>query len=97
MENATLNLRGMSCTSCANSIESAILAVPGVSECSVNYGAEQATVTYDPVQTNLGAIQSAIAEAGYSAKAVQEQDLLTEEDDSERERSGLAASSASFW
>jgi P-type Cu+ transporter len=84
MENATLKLQGMSCASCANSIESAILALPGVGQCSVNYGVEQATVTYDPEKTNLGAIQSAIAEAGYSAKAIQEQDLLTQDDDSER-------------
>ncbi len=84
MENATLKLRGMSCASCANSIESAILAVPGVDQCSVNYGVEQATVTYDPRQTNLSAIQAAVEAAGYSAQAIQEQDLLTVEDDAER-------------
>jgi P-type Cu+ transporter len=84
MENATLKLRGMSCASCANSIENAILTVPGVSQCSVNYGAEQANVAYDPRQTNLGAIESAIASAGYSAQAIQEQDLLAGEDDVER-------------
>lgn len=84
MENATLKLRGMSCASCANNIESAILAVPGVSQCSVNYGVEQATVTYDSGQTNLGAIASAVEGAGYSAEAIQEQDLLTGEDDAER-------------
>jgi P-type Cu+ transporter len=84
MENATLKLRGMSCASCANSIESAILSVPGVSQCSVNFGTEQATVAYDPGQTNLGAIESAIASAGYSAQAIQEQDLLAGEDDVER-------------
>ncbi|MCG9890411.1 MAG: heavy metal translocating P-type ATPase [Thermosynechococcaceae cyanobacterium MS004] len=84
MENATLKLRGMSCASCANSIESAILAVPGVNQGSVNYGAEQATVTYDPGQTNLGAIQSAVEAAGYTAQAIQEEDILTVEDDVER-------------
>jgi P-type Cu+ transporter len=83
MENATLKLRGMSCASCANSIESAILAVPGVNQCSVNYGVEQATVTYDPGQTDLSAIQAAVEAAGYSAQAVQEQDLLVGEDDAE--------------
>jgi P-type Cu+ transporter len=83
MENATLKLRGMSCASCANSIESAILAVPGVNQCSVNYGVEQATVTYDPGQTDLSAIQAAVEAAGYSAQAVREQDLLVGEDDVE--------------
>jgi P-type Cu+ transporter len=84
MESATLKLRGMSCASCANSIEGAILSVPGVSQCSVNYGAEQATVTYDPKQTNLGMIQSAVEAAGYAAQAIPEEDILAGEDDAER-------------
>jgi P-type Cu+ transporter len=82
--NATLKLRGMSCASCANSIEDAIRSVPGVSECSVNFGAEQATVTYDSKKTDIEAIQDAIDAAGYSGQPVQEQDLLTGDDDAER-------------
>ena len=84
MENATLKLRGMSCASCANSIESAILALPGIVQCSVNYGVEQATVTYDSEKTNLGAISTAVEAAGYSAQVIQEQDSLAGEDDAER-------------
>ncbi|RUS92773.1 hypothetical protein DSM106972_098230 [Dulcicalothrix desertica PCC 7102] len=38
MENTTLKLRGMSCASCARSIEEAISSVNGVSECIVNFG-----------------------------------------------------------
>ncbi len=83
-DNATLKLRGMSCASCANSIEDAIRLLPGVSECSVNFGAELASVTYDPKRTALEAIQDAVDAAGYSAQPVQEQDLLTGDDDSER-------------
>jgi len=81
-DNATLKLRGMSCASCANSIEDAIRSLPGVSECSVNFGAEQATVTYDPKRTDLEAIQDAVDAAGYSAQPMQE--LLTPDDDAER-------------
>ncbi len=84
MDKATLKLQGMSCASCANSIEEAIRSVPGVSECSVNFGAEQATVTYDPKGTDLEAIQDAVDAAGYSALPIQEQDLFAEEDDAER-------------
>lgn len=50
MENATLKLRGMSCASCARNIEDAISSVPGVNECIVNFGAEQATIQYDPTR-----------------------------------------------
>jgi Cu+-exporting ATPase len=84
MDKATLKLRGMSCASCASSIEEAIRSVPGVSESSVNFGAEQASVTYDPRSTDLQAIQDAVDAAGYSAHPIQEQDLFAEEDDAER-------------
>nr|MBA3924511.1 heavy metal translocating P-type ATPase [Nostocaceae cyanobacterium] len=84
MDTLTLKLRGMSCASCANSIENAIRSVPGVSECSVNFGVEQATVTYDPKKTDLGAIQNAVDTAGYSAQPIQEQDLLAGDNDVER-------------
>ncbi|BAY19813.1 cation-transporting ATPase (plasmid) [Anabaenopsis circularis NIES-21] len=84
MENATLKLRGMSCASCARSIEDAISSVPGVNECSVNFGAEQARVDYDPRKTDLQAIQEAVDAAGYSAYPLQEQNLMAGEDDEEK-------------
>ncbi|MBW4562746.1 MAG: heavy metal translocating P-type ATPase [Mojavia pulchra JT2-VF2] len=83
MENATLKLRGMSCASCARSVEDAILSVSGVNECSVNFGAEQATVNYDPKKTDLQAIQDAVDAAGYSAHPLQE-NLMAGEDDAEK-------------
>jgi Cu+-exporting ATPase len=91
MDNLTLKLRGMSCASCANSIEDVIRSVPGVSECSVNFGAEQATITYDPRRTDVEAIQDAVDAAGYSAQPIQEQDLLAGDNDAER-RTRLAES-----
>jgi len=84
MENTTLKLRGMSCASCARSIEQAISSVPGVNECSVNFGAEQATVEYDPRKTDLQAIQDAVYAAGYSGYPLQRQNVLADEDDAEK-------------
>ncbi|NJO72569.1 MAG: heavy metal translocating P-type ATPase [Leptolyngbyaceae cyanobacterium RM1_406_9] len=84
MENTTLKLRGMSCASCANNIEEAIRSVPGVEACSVNFGAEQAAVSYDSSKTDVAAIQEAVDEAGYSALPIQD-DVLAPEDDAERQ------------
>ncbi|MEW6497840.1 MAG: cation transporter, partial [Cyanobacteriota bacterium] len=84
METLTLKLRGMSCASCASNIEEAIRSVPGVSECNVNFGAEQATVQYNPQKTDLETIQNAVEEAGYSAYSLQEQQMITGEDDAEK-------------
>ena len=83
MENATMKLRGMSCASCASNIEEAIRSVPGVETCNVNFGAEQASVTYNPSQTDVAAIQDAVDAAGYSALPMQD-DVLAPEDDAER-------------
>jgi Cu+-exporting ATPase len=81
METLTLKLRGMSCAACAGNIQRAIEAVPGVADCQVNFGAEQASVHYDPHQTDGAAIQAAISDAGYGASPVQ--DILAEADAAE--------------
>lgn len=68
----TLTLRGMGCAACAGRIEALIQALPGVQECSVNFGAEQAQVCYDPALTQVAAIQAAIEAAGYHAFPLQD-------------------------
>ncbi len=85
MENTNLKLRGMSCASCAKTIEDAIRSVGGVNECSVNFGAEQATVTYDKRKTNPKAICDAVDAVGYSARPMQDDDLFTADDDTEQQ------------
>ena len=47
MEDLNLKLKGMSCASCANSIERAILNVPGVVEGNVNFSSDRASIRDD--------------------------------------------------
>ena len=84
VDTLTLKLQGMSCASCASNIEQAIQSVPGVVDCSVNFGVEQATVKYEPKRTSLENIQQAVSDAGYSAYSLQEQEMITGENDAER-------------
>lgn len=84
MENLTLKLRGMSCAGCASAIDEAIKAVPGVTECAVNFGAELATIKYDSSQTNLTEIQKSVEDAGYSSMPVDEEVILHGENDEEQ-------------
>ncbi|OCQ92155.1 copper-translocating P-type ATPase [Oscillatoriales cyanobacterium USR001] len=84
MNNATLKLRGMSCASCANSIQEAIHSVAGVSECNVNFAAEIATVIYDIEKTNLQAIQNVVTDAGYSAQPIEADDIFRVSNDDEK-------------
>ena len=83
MENTTFKLRGMSCASCAKTIETAIRSVPGVTQSNVNFATEQASVTYNSNQTNIATIQEAVDAAGYSAQPISA-DVLAPTDDADR-------------
>jgi P-type Cu+ transporter len=79
MDIVTLKLRGMSCASCANSIDSAIRATRGVISCSVNFALEQVTVEYDAEKTNPTIIQQAIEAIGYRAILPESTNAQTED------------------
>ncbi|TAD98481.1 MAG: copper-translocating P-type ATPase [Oscillatoriales cyanobacterium] len=82
MDNLTVKLQGMSCASCASSIEQAIKSVPGVIECNVNFGMEQASIQYDSQKTSLATIQATVDAAGYKALPLPE--MAADEDDNDR-------------
>jgi P-type Cu+ transporter len=83
IENTTLKLRGMSCASCASTIETAIRSVPGVTQSNVNFATEQANVTFDASKTDIAAIQTAVDAAGYAAQPISA-DVLAPTDDADR-------------
>jgi P-type Cu+ transporter len=65
MDQVTLPVRGMHCAACVGKVERALAGVAGVTAATVNLATEQATVAFDPGQTDLGALRAAVAEAGY--------------------------------
>ncbi len=44
----TISVGGMSCASCANTIEEALMSLDGVQAASVNLASDKVTITYDP-------------------------------------------------
>ncbi|MEL6402243.1 MAG: heavy metal translocating P-type ATPase [Cyanobacteria bacterium J06607_6] len=86
MATQLFKLQGMSCAGCARNIEKVIAAVPGVTTGSVNFGTEQAAVTYDAQQTSVGKIRAAIAAAGYGAQTATDDVLAPAADAEQRER-----------
>lgn len=58
---------GMHCSSCARLIEKGLKKVPGVTDATVNYGSEQATVVYDPTVVTVPRLRSLISKLGYQA------------------------------
>ncbi len=67
-QNTQLDIRGMSCANCSQTITGAIEDLDGVESATINYATDEGSVTYDPEETSLAAIYAAIEEAGYSAR-----------------------------
>ncbi len=65
--NASFPIVGMHCASCATLIERKLKKTPGVVDASVNYGSQQASVSFNPSLTSLQALGDAIKNLGYNA------------------------------
>ena len=63
----TLNIDGMTCSSCAQTVEKSVQNIPGVTSSHVNLATEKLTVSYDPAVLNLGDITKTVSDAGYEA------------------------------
>ncbi len=63
----TFVIEGMTCASCAQTVEKATGKLPGIVSASVNLATEKMAVQYDPDQLALSDITSAVKDAGYEA------------------------------
>ncbi len=67
LEEASISLEGMKCQMCASFVQQAAKKVPGVAAVDVDLNRKTGTVSYNPEETSLSAIEIAIADAGYTA------------------------------
>ncbi|MFH5881759.1 heavy metal translocating P-type ATPase [Liberiplasma polymorphum] len=58
-------VEGMTCSSCANAISSAIKKLPGIIEHNVNVASDKLSVKYDEDQVKISQIKHAVKGAGY--------------------------------
>lgn len=65
MKQTSLQIKGMTCTTCAGTVEEALSKRPGVSRAVVNFAAEKATVEYDPSVITENDLILAVEDAGY--------------------------------
>lgn len=80
-----INIIGMHCSSCVNTIENALKKVPGVSRAKVNFTTEKAYVEYDAARANLNELHQAITKTGYTP-IEEEQDTTTDIEKQLREK-----------
>jgi len=64
-EKITLKIGGMTCATCAKTIESALKKLDGISNVNVNLGAEKVYITYNPAMTTMAETKKAVEGAGY--------------------------------
>ncbi|MFC2002851.1 heavy metal translocating P-type ATPase, partial [Chloroflexota bacterium] len=62
---ATIPVTGMTCTTCAATIEKGLAETPGVEQAKVNFASEKASLEYDPSQIDLAKIKDTISQIGY--------------------------------
>lgn len=67
METTILNIKGMTCMGCVDSVTRVLKAAPGVSSVTVTLEPAQAKVDYDAALTGPAQLKTAIEDAGYEA------------------------------
>ena len=82
----SLKIAGMSCASCAATIEKALRKMDGVKSAHVNFATERARVEYDPTLVSILDLRKAIQDAGYEVESEEEVDRSIEEMESARKR-----------
>lgn len=76
-----ISIGDMRCAGCVAAVESALKAVPGVCEATVNFADHSAQVAGD---VEAGALIAAVEAAGYTAAVLEEQDDGSEAEQAER-------------
>ena len=61
-----IDIQGMSCANCSQSIADAVESLDGVSDANINFATDEGSVEYDPEEVSLGRIFAAIEDAGYA-------------------------------
>ncbi|MFD2307057.1 heavy metal translocating P-type ATPase [Enterococcus termitis] len=67
VQQRTFDIEGMTCASCAQTIEKATNKLNGVTKASVNLATEKMVVAFDPTVLNVSDITKAVSDAGYGA------------------------------
>lgn len=89
-----LDIEGMTCASCVQTIERALRSVAGVDDASVNLATEKATVKYDRQVATLDNLKQAVLGAGYR---VTRKEAAREREKLERDIRKAAKARAKMW
>ena len=83
-EKIMLQIGGMSCMNCAQSIEKALNNREGIYHASINFAAEKVSIEYNPEQTSVAGIKKTIQDVGY--QVIEPEKTLEDTEGKERQR-----------
>jgi Cu+-exporting ATPase len=64
-DKASIQITGMTCTTCARTIKKGLSKTPGVEQADVNFASEKASIEYDPTKVDLAKIKDTVSQLGY--------------------------------
>jgi copper chaperone CopZ len=68
---ATIDIKGMTCAGCENSVKSALMKIEGVQKvAAISHQNEMAVVVFDPKVTNEASLTKTVADKGYQAQII---------------------------
>ena len=62
---ASVHITGMTCTTCAATVEKGLSQTPGVERADVNFASEKASIKYNPTKVDLATIKDTVSQLGY--------------------------------
>ncbi|EOH95086.1 heavy metal translocating P-type ATPase [Enterococcus haemoperoxidus ATCC BAA-382] len=96
VQQRTFDIEGMTCASCAQTIEKATSKLTGVTKASVNLATEKMVVDFDPSIINVSDITKAVSDAGY--EAIEQVDSAdTVDKDREKKQKHIKEMWQRFW
>ena len=67
-ETASINVSGMKCGGCENTVNTALSAIDGVLSVKASHQDKKVEVEFDPAKTDLDELEDAISDAGFTVE-----------------------------
>jgi Cu+-exporting ATPase len=64
-DKVSIRISGMTCTTCAATVEKGLSEHPGVEQADVSFASEKASIKYDPKKVDLARIKNTVSQLGY--------------------------------
>lgn len=83
-EKISFKIGGMTCASCASTVEKALNKAEGVYSASVNIASEKAVVSYDPDRLTKNSFEKIVSNTGYELLSFEDEEVMEENEDQKK-------------